>query len=101
MDKHLSVCEVTRSKAILVVLTSVFIASKFEEIYHVNSNTFVKHLRSPLVTKESILNMEQKILESLNFKLMYICPRDILKRLVYILQLSPAVGSYCFFMCQS
>ena len=93
MDKYMFERNVESNEVNLLVLTSIFIASKFEEIYFINTLTFERNCHSNKVSKALILNLEQKILEALNFQLIFICPRDILKRLIFILKLEQSVGN--------
>lgn len=75
-----------------VGLTCIFIAGKFEEIYLYSTRLFQKNAGIEKLTKQLMLNIESCILESLNFKLIYICPNEILRRLVFIVKAPSTVG---------
>ena len=66
IDRYLERAEVTRQKLQLVGITAMFIASKYEEIYPPDLRDFV-YVTDKAYTKQQILQMEGKILATLNF----------------------------------
>lgn len=68
IDRFLEKKSVARDKLQLVGVTGMLIASKFEEIYAPEVNDFV-YISDGAYNKESILNMEQLMLSTLEFNL--------------------------------
>jgi len=68
IDHYLQLKLIPRDKLQLVGITSMLIASKYEEIYAPECNDFV-YISDGAYTKEQILAMEQTILNTLNFNL--------------------------------
>ena len=68
VDRYLEVSTVSRQKLQLVGVTSMLIASKYEEIYAPEINDFV-YVTDKAYTREEVLEMEGKILASLKFNL--------------------------------
>jgi len=66
IDRYLEQKEVSRQKLQLVGITSMFIASKYEEIYPPDLRDFV-YVTDKAYTKKEILKMESDILKELNF----------------------------------
>ena len=66
IDRYLSKNETSRVKLQLVGVTSMFISSKYEEIYPPELKDFV-YITDKAYVKSDVLNMEYKILTSLNF----------------------------------
>uniref|UniRef100_A0A6B2LDW7 Uncharacterized protein n=1 Tax=Arcella intermedia TaxID=1963864 RepID=A0A6B2LDW7_9EUKA len=79
IDRYLSLKNVPRDKLQLVGITSMLIASKYEEIYAPESNDFV-YISDGAFTKDQILAMEQQILNTLNFNLLHPSPLHFLRR---------------------
>jgi len=79
IDRFLEVKPVAREKLQLVGITSMLIASKYEEIYAPECNDFV-YISDGAYTKEQILTMEQLILNTLNFNLTHPSPLHFLRR---------------------
>eukprot|EP01124_Arcella_intermedia_P024137 TRINITY_DN39_c0_g1_i2.p1 TRINITY_DN39_c0_g1~~TRINITY_DN39_c0_g1_i2.p1 ORF type:complete len:335 (-),score=54.40 TRINITY_DN39_c0_g1_i2:150-1154(-) len=79
IDRYLSLKNVPRDKLQLVGITSMLIASKYEEIYAPESNDFV-YISDGAYSKEQILLMEQQILNTLNFNLLHPSPLHFLRR---------------------
>jgi len=79
IDRFLEVKPVAREKLQLVGITSMLIASKYEEIYAPECNDFV-YISDGAYSKEQILNMEQLILNTLNFNLTHPSPLHFLRR---------------------
>lgn len=68
IDRYLSLFAVPRTKLQLVGVASMFIASKYEEIYPPELKDFA-YVTDKAYTTAEILDMEGKILCALNFKL--------------------------------
>ncbi|CAK68455.1 unnamed protein product (macronuclear) [Paramecium tetraurelia] len=79
IDRYLSKNTIMRNKLQLVGIASLFIASKFEEIYAPELKDFV-HVCDNAYTKEEILEMESKILLTVQFSLTYTSPLKFLER---------------------
>jgi hypothetical protein len=82
-DKFLSAKTLNRKKLQLVCMTCLFIACKFEEVKIIRIQDFLKYCDES-VTKANVLDLENEILGTLNFKLTFISPYDFLKRIFYI-----------------
>lgn len=59
-------------------MASLFVASKFEEIYPPNIKDFV-YVCDRAYTKDEILQMEGSILNTINFQLNYVSPTRFLE----------------------
>ena len=70
IDRYLSHELVNRKILQLVGVTSMHIACKYEEIYPPEANDFV-YITDNAYTKKELLDMEYKILKTLNFNLTY------------------------------
>lgn len=68
IDRFLSVNKVYRSQLQLIAITSLLIASKFEEIYPPSVQRFI-YMSEIAIDINDILEMEGKILSDLDFKL--------------------------------
>jgi len=79
IDRYLSLTTVAREKLQLVGVTSMLIASKYEEIYAPECNDFV-YISDGAYTKQQILKMEQSVLNTLNFNLTHPSPLHFLRR---------------------
>ncbi|KRX04995.1 Cyclin-like protein [Pseudocohnilembus persalinus] len=79
IDRYLETNQTNRSKLQLVGVTSLFIASKYEEIYPPDLKDFV-YVCDNAYTKDQILAMEGKILLENNFLLTYTSPYRFLHR---------------------
>lgn len=79
LDRFLATSDIKRSNLQLVGVTSMLIASKFEEIYAPEVNDFV-YITDNAYTYEQILEMEIKILNTLEFNLNHPLPLHFLRR---------------------
>lgn len=68
IDRFLERVGVRKNQLQLVGMTCLFIASKYEEIYPPECNDFV-YISANAYSREDIFEMEQKILNTLNFSL--------------------------------
>ena len=79
MDRYLCKNNVEIGIFQLVGIASMFIATKYEEIYAPEIRDFL-HICKNLYTREQILHMEYKIMKSINFELLTISPYIFLVR---------------------
>jgi hypothetical protein len=79
IDRFLSLKHISRDTLQLVGITSMLIASKYEEIYAPECNDFV-YISDGAYTKPQILNMEQTILNTLNFNITHPSSLHFLRR---------------------
>ena len=70
IDRYLSKNETSRVKLQLVGVASMFIASKYEEIYPPELKDFV-YITDNAYVKSDVLDMESKMLSSLNFDITF------------------------------
>ncbi len=70
IDRYLSINEASRIKLQLVGVASMFIASKYEEIYPPELKDFV-YITDNAYVKSEVLHMESKMLSSLNFDITF------------------------------
>jgi hypothetical protein len=80
VDRFLSNRVVSLVKLQLVGLTSLFIASKYEEVIHPSIKNFV-YVADNNYTDEEVLKAERYILQVLNFDLQYPNPMNFLRRI--------------------
>lgn len=83
IDRYLSVEKILRSKLQLVGVGAMLVASKYEEIYPPEVRDFV-YITDKSYTKQEILQMEYRILSSLNFDVLQVSPYTFLKRLHFV-----------------
>ncbi|KAL9652828.1 hypothetical protein ABK040_010860 [Willaertia magna] len=81
MDRFLGEAKISRQKLQLVGVTSLFIASKYEEILCPLLSDFVK-VTKEAYDKEELLRMERCILQTLDFNLTVVTPNVFLKRYI-------------------
>ncbi|CAD8113742.1 unnamed protein product [Paramecium primaurelia] len=79
IDRYLAKNTIMRNKLQLVGIASLFIASKYEEIYAPELKDFVC-VCDNAYTKEEILEMESKILLTIQFQLTFTSPLKFLER---------------------
>jgi len=79
IDRYLSLKQISQDMLQLVGITSMLIASKYEEIYAPECNDFV-YISDGAYTKQQILNMEQTILNTLNFNITHPSALHFLRR---------------------
>jgi len=79
IDRYLSLKHISRDMLQLVGITSMLIASKYEEIYAPECNDFV-YISDGAYTKHQILQMEQTILNTLNFNITHPSALHFLRR---------------------
>lgn len=83
IDRYLSEEIVPINKLQLVGISSLFIASKYEEIYPPELRDF-SYITKNKCAKEDILSTEYKILKKLHFNLLTISPLLIFNRLYFL-----------------
>jgi cyclin B len=79
IDRYLSMKQISQDMLQLVGITSMLVASKYEEIYAPECNDFV-YISDGAYTKQQILNMEQTILNTLNFNITHPSALHFLRR---------------------
>eukprot|EP01017_Pseudomicrothorax_dubius_P025144 TRINITY_DN2682_c0_g5_i1.p1 TRINITY_DN2682_c0_g5~~TRINITY_DN2682_c0_g5_i1.p1 ORF type:complete len:399 (+),score=120.75 TRINITY_DN2682_c0_g5_i1:209-1405(+) len=79
IDRYLDKVQTPRQKLQLVGITSLFIASKYEEIYPPELKDFA-YVTDKAYTKVDVLDMEGKIISALQFNLLTISPGRFLDR---------------------
>lgn len=79
IDRFLSLRTVSLPKLQLVGITSMFIASKYEEITHPSMSNF-NYVADGGYTEEEIMKAERYVLQVLNFSLQYPNPMNFLRR---------------------
>jgi len=79
IDRYLSQKQISQDMLQLVGITSMLIASKYEEIYAPECNDFV-YISDGAYTKQQILHMEQTILNALNFNITHPSALHFLRR---------------------
>jgi len=79
IDRFLSLKQIARDTLQLVGITSMLIASKYEEIYAPECNDFV-YISDGAYTKQQILHMEQTVLNTLNFNITHPTSLHFLRR---------------------
>jgi cyclin B len=70
IDRYLSKHETTRAKLQLVGITAMFIACKYEEIYPPELKDFV-YITDGACVKSDVINMEYRMLKSLEFNITF------------------------------
>ena len=70
IDRYLEKNETSRAKLQLVGVTAMFIACKYEEIYPPDLKDFV-YITDGAYVKQDVLDMEYKMLKSLNFSITF------------------------------
>ena len=79
LDRYLQKMPVTKKKLQLVGITAMFIAAKYEEIYHPSISEFV-YISSGLYSMEQIREMEIRVLRTLEYQLGKPNPLTFLRR---------------------
>ena len=69
IDRYLAIEDISRDQLQLLGITALFIASKYEEIYPPHMREYVKVCDKATYNQDQQLDMETKILMSLNFSL--------------------------------
>lgn len=90
IDRYLEVEQVNRQKLQLVGVTSMLIACKYEEIYPPIVKDFV-YITDNAYTKDEILAMERKILQTLDFNIQITSSYRFLERLAKIAKVDPLI----------
>ncbi|CAD8190890.1 unnamed protein product [Paramecium pentaurelia] len=85
MDYYLqkSITEYSNSHLHLIGITSMFIASKLEDIYQIPLKDFVTRISHYKYSSSNIKAMEQSILETLNFEITFPTSLDYLQNILY------------------
>lgn len=83
LDRYLSAKIFPTFNNKMLWVTCLFIACKFEEVKIVRLEHFLKYCE-PDITRSAIFELENRVLEAIQWKLTLICPYDFLKRIFYI-----------------
>ena len=83
IDRYLNIHNVKRDRLQLLAVGSMLIASKYEEIYAPEVRDFV-YITDRTYTKNEILDMEYKILSTLDFDILHVSPYTFLRRYHFI-----------------
>ena len=96
LDRFIAIVFVPKKKLQLVGITSLFIAAKYEEIYPPSIKDFV-YVTDKAYQKEELLEMEGKIMSTLQFKLTMASPLFFFERFGRVAKLTSngmMVGRY-------
>lgn len=81
LDRFLEKHQVSKEKLQLVGATSLFIASKYEDIYHVDTENLIS-LCAGIYQREDFLNMESLILSTLDYNLTVVTCWPFIERFI-------------------
>ena len=101
IDRYLSKEVINRRKLQLLGVTSLFIASKHEEINTPSGNSFA-NFTDDAYTKEEIFQMEYQILQTLNFEILIPTPIQFYEIICFILNFKTkeiSLGRYFMESC--
>ena len=101
IDRYLSIKDIKRTKLQLVGVTSMFIASKYEDIYPPEVSDFA-YITDNAYTKKEILKMEIDILSTLNFNITFPTQYkfiEIYKRILNFDDKTFCFSWYCLELC--
>ena len=93
IDRYLSKKDIKRTKLQLVGVTSMFIASKYEDIYPPEVKDF-SYITDNAYTNKEILKMEMEILTTLNFNITFPTPYRFIE--IYRKLLNLDDKTFCF-----
>lgn len=79
LDQYLQQRQVSREKLQLVGMSAMFIASKYEEIWHSPVEDFV-YICANTYDRDEVLQMECTMLQTLDFDVSYVTPLQFLRR---------------------
>jgi len=99
LNKFLSIKQVQRSDLQLVGVTSILLASKYEEIYAPEINDIV-YVTDNAYTKEQILDCEEGILSSLGFSLNFPSSLHYLRRYSKAASFDTTMHTLCKYLCE-
>ena len=95
-DRYLEKNKLTQNNLQLISCSSMFIASKYEEIYAPELKDFI-FISKYSISKNELLTTEYDILKCLNFELLTVSPYIFLQRYYYI---SEELNQRIFFLAQ-
>lgn len=99
LDKFLSLKRVDRTQLQLIGITSLLIASKYEEIYAPEINDIV-FVTDNAYNKEQILDCEETILETLDFSVTFPSSLHYLRRFSKAAGSDIVVHTLCKYLCE-
>jgi len=99
IDRFLERVQITRQKLQLVGVAAMLIASKYEEIYPPEVKDFV-YVTDRAYTKEDILDMEGKILSTLQFHLTFTSSLRFLERYSKLVHMDQKGFNFCRYLLE-
>mmetsp|Transcript_19021 Transcript_19021/g.28329 ORF Transcript_19021/g.28329 Transcript_19021/m.28329 type:complete len:414 (-) Transcript_19021:41-1282(-) len=99
LDQYLQKKQVSRANLQLVGMACMFIASKYEEIWHPPIEDFV-YICASTYSREQILKTEIDILQSLNFDLSQVTPLQFVRRFSKAAHSDPRLHTCCKFFAE-
>lgn len=99
IDRFLSVKEISRSKLQLLGVTSLWIASKYEEIYLPDLEEFLD-ICANAYSKDEMIKMEKVVLETLNFNLTISSPITFLEKYLKMIEIDLNVKYSCLYLAE-
>ena len=99
IDRYLEKNETNRAKLQLVGITAMFIACKYEEIYPPDLKDFV-YITDGAYVKQDVLDMEYKMLKSLEFNITFPTPWNIFEIYKKKLDLDDKTVKLAWFMME-
>lgn len=94
VDQFLSKHQVARDKLQLVGMSAMFLASKYEEIYHPPIEDFV-YVSAKTYDREEMVAMELLMLRTLQFDLSFVTPLQFLRRYSKAASSEPRMHACC------
>jgi cyclin-A len=93
IDRYLSTWSVPRGRLQLLGVTSMLIASKYEEIYSPSVEEYV-FMTDNTYTKKQVADMELEVLLKLKFQLTVVTPNTFLSVFIAAAKLSPEAAAF-------
>lgn len=99
LDRYLSIVETKRCVLQLVGVASMLIASKYEDIFPPDVKEFA-YITDKAFTKEEVIMMERKILNTLNYEVTIVTPYRFLEIYKKMLKLNQETFYYAWFLIE-
>jgi len=99
LDRYLEKVPVSKQKLQLVGITSMLIASKYQEIYPPEIRDFV-YIADKIYTKEDILDMEGQMLNTLYFNLTVPTSLNFLERFTRLVNMDKKSSLFCQYIIE-
>jgi Cyclin, N-terminal domain/Cyclin, C-terminal domain len=94
LDQFLQLRQVPRDRLQLLGMTAMFIASKYEEIWHPPVEDFI-HICVGTYERDEILKMELYMLQTLEYNLSFVTPLQFLRRFSKAARSDPRLHTCC------